>query len=188
MENKADDRRVRKTRDKLRQILIQLLKKRDLKDISVLELTEMADINRGTFYLHYKDIYDLFEQIEADILKDFGAMIIRQGNNWVGIRESLLLSAFLFLEQHFEVIDVVLRTDETSFLDRMLKVIRPRNDEEWQQYFPTGKPELYEYYYTFLTSACIGLFRHWFDQGRRESPEFMARLSMKLVSNCVSDL
>ena len=31
----------------------------------------MADINRGTFYLHYKDVYDLMEHIQSDLLTEF---------------------------------------------------------------------------------------------------------------------
>ncbi len=54
------DRRKRKTKALLRQTLTRLLLEKDLKDITISELTELADINRGTFYLHYRDIYDLF--------------------------------------------------------------------------------------------------------------------------------
>ena len=53
------DRRVRKTRALLLQGLVKMLETHDIQDISVKELTELVDINRGTFYLHYDDIYDM---------------------------------------------------------------------------------------------------------------------------------
>ncbi len=56
------DRRVRKTRRQLRECLITLLKEKKVQDITVRELTDMADLNRGTFYLHYKDVFDLLEK------------------------------------------------------------------------------------------------------------------------------
>ena len=62
MEKKID-RRVRKTKQQLQDGFIQLRKQKDLKDITVKELCELTDLNRGTFYLHYKDIYDLSEQL-----------------------------------------------------------------------------------------------------------------------------
>ncbi len=34
-----------------------------------------ADINRGTFYAHYRDVYDLREKIEAEMIEDFRGMI-----------------------------------------------------------------------------------------------------------------
>ena len=55
----AVDRRIRRTRTLLRQGLIQLMATKDIKDISVKELSDLADINRGTFYLHYNDIFDM---------------------------------------------------------------------------------------------------------------------------------
>ena len=66
MEKKID-RRVRKTKQQLQDGFIQLRKKKDLKDITVKELCELTDLNRGTFYLHYKDIYDLSEQLESSL-------------------------------------------------------------------------------------------------------------------------
>ena len=61
------DRRVRKTRRQLRECLITLLKEKKVQDITVRELTDMADLNRGTFYLHYKDVFDLLEKTEAEL-------------------------------------------------------------------------------------------------------------------------
>lgn len=46
------DRRIRKTKAHVQNALPRLLMQRDLKDISVSEIPDMADINRGTFYLH----------------------------------------------------------------------------------------------------------------------------------------
>ena len=54
-ENLAD-RRVRKTRALLRQGLIGLMREKSVQDITVKELCEACDINRGTFYLHYTDV------------------------------------------------------------------------------------------------------------------------------------
>lgn len=62
MTQENPDRRVRKTRKLLKECLIRLLKEKRVQDITVRELTDMADLNRGTFYLHYKDVFDLLEK------------------------------------------------------------------------------------------------------------------------------
>lgn len=69
------DRRVRRTRQLLANALFTLMKEKSYNDITVKELCEAADINRGTFYLHYKDIDDMVEQIEQEILTQFEALI-----------------------------------------------------------------------------------------------------------------
>ena len=64
------DRRVRRTKSRLRQALAQLLLEKDLSSITVRELTELADVNRGTFYTHYKDLYDMLEQMENEMFQE----------------------------------------------------------------------------------------------------------------------
>ena len=57
-EMKKEDRRVRRTRKILTQALTELLQQKQVNEITVKELTDLADMNRGTFYLYYKDIFD----------------------------------------------------------------------------------------------------------------------------------
>ena len=71
------DRRIRRTRALLRQGLIQLMDTKDIKDISVKELSDLADINRGTFYLHYNDIYDMLGKMEDELFTEFNEILDR---------------------------------------------------------------------------------------------------------------
>ena len=67
MEQSSTDRRVRKTKKQLRLALMELLAEKSAKSISVRELTERADINRGTFYIHYRDVGDLLQRLEDEM-------------------------------------------------------------------------------------------------------------------------
>lgn len=61
MTKEKTDMRIRKTKRALYQALEELLKKKSLSQITVTELAAHAEINKGTFYLHYKDIFDLYQ-------------------------------------------------------------------------------------------------------------------------------
>ena len=50
------DRRVNRTKRQIKKALINLLSKKALSRITVSEITELADIGRGTFYTHYQDL------------------------------------------------------------------------------------------------------------------------------------
>ena len=65
MEKKVD-RRVIKTRRQLKKGLAALMKEKSVNQITVKELVEEVDINRSTFYLHFKDIQDLLREIERE--------------------------------------------------------------------------------------------------------------------------
>ena len=64
------DQRTRLTRMLIRQAFTRLLKEKPVQSISVKELCERAGINRGTFYAHYTDIYDLMRQMEDEMMAD----------------------------------------------------------------------------------------------------------------------
>lgn len=72
----TNDRRVKRTKKLLKEALAKLLMNKELREISIKELTDLADISRGAFYTHYQDIYDLYEQMENDLLYDLKEIII----------------------------------------------------------------------------------------------------------------
>ena len=76
-QEKREDRRVRRTKKLLTQALTQLLQEKQAKEITVKELTELADMNRGTFYLYYKDIFDMLEKIEDSLFEALDAIVAR---------------------------------------------------------------------------------------------------------------
>ena len=73
---KKEDRRVRRTKKLLSQGLIELMQHKQVKDITVRELAERVDVNRGTFYLYYRDIFDLLERLEEDLFEQLNEVIV----------------------------------------------------------------------------------------------------------------
>ncbi|MBS6831750.1 MAG: TetR/AcrR family transcriptional regulator [Clostridiales bacterium] len=100
------DRRVKRTKKLLADALAALMKQKPLKSITVRELTELADLNRGTFYLHFKDVYDLAEQIENEIFDRFNEIIAdfdSSKNETLEVMESSQTLRF-FLTRLFELL------------------------------------------------------------------------------------
>lgn len=62
------DLRIQKTRNSIYEAFIELRGKKSLEKITIKELTDKAKISKQTFYLHYKDIYDLSEHLEKELL------------------------------------------------------------------------------------------------------------------------
>ena len=52
MQKNSEDRRARRSRKMLKESLLDLMRKKPFSDISVRDVTDRADMNRGTFYLH----------------------------------------------------------------------------------------------------------------------------------------
>ena len=69
MQEETQDRRIKRTIMLLQNALVDLMLEKAVGKISVKELTQKADVNRSTFYLHYLDIYDMLEQMENEFVE-----------------------------------------------------------------------------------------------------------------------
>jgi AcrR family transcriptional regulator len=65
------DRRTRRTRHALQNALLSLAEEKDLESITVQEITDRADINRATFYQHYRDKDDLISSALDALFEEF---------------------------------------------------------------------------------------------------------------------
>lgn len=72
----ANDRRVKRTKKLLRDSLFTLLQQKSINEITVTELTEIADINRATFYFYYTDIMDMLDQIQNEAYELFEDVLV----------------------------------------------------------------------------------------------------------------
>ncbi|NLM45486.1 MAG: TetR/AcrR family transcriptional regulator [Firmicutes bacterium] len=186
------DRRVRKTKEAIRQGLITLMKKKKLSEITVTELTELVDINRATFYHHYKDIYDLFESIENDLYDEFERTLNKynlneqiRGNKAFPARQAplpLFLEVFQFLASHSELTMLLLSDKgDSEFIEKLKESGKQKYLQEWKPVCREGSQELLDAVYIYIVSGCIGLIRHWLAGGMKESPSAMATLAEKMI-------
>ena len=127
MKDVKADRRVRKTRKRYEDALIELLKTQDINKVTVTNLSEMADMNRGTFYIHYDDVYDLLESIEDRLLAEITEIVsteIIQGEIIIFEEEFMnIVNALKYIDSNREIFKVLLN-DRGSllFLNRMKKM------------------------------------------------------------------
>ena len=64
------DLRIRRTQINITNAFIELRARKPIEKITVKELSELAFINKATFYQHYRDIYDLSESLEDELINN----------------------------------------------------------------------------------------------------------------------
>lgn len=183
MEKKVD-RRVIKTRRQLKKGLAALMKEKSVNQITVKELVEEVDINRSTFYLHFKDIQNLLREIEenmeAQIKRAIEEHPIVSGNE----------NAFYFIEDMFRVLDeereiskaLIGPNGDMGFIHRIERIIKENSRGTLEKMFP-GKKEDLKYFYAFCLSGCLGLVKVWLNEGEEKSPEEMAQMTFNMIAN-----
>ena len=104
-----EDKRIRRTKKLLRQALTRLMQQKDFPSITVTDVVREADINRGTFYAHYRDVYDLRDKIEAEMIGDFRDLIADIQPRETSTLEPVLTRAMDYLEENREIVTALVR-------------------------------------------------------------------------------
>lgn len=173
--------RPQKTKRALKVVLVDLLQTRELQNISIKEITDKADISRGTFYLHFSDIFALYQEIEQDVVDSINDII----QSKVPIQdedelEKIIGSVFDYLTFHIKECDALLRTDSASFLSAVFERNRLNVMETWETIFGTDD-HARAYSYIFLSHGFAGILKHWMTFGKIETPQQIANVVKRLL-------
>ena len=170
MDKKKTDRRVRRTKTRLTEGLLHLLMQKDIKDISVRELAEYADINRCTFYLHYKDIYDMIEKIEEELFQEFNEILDAADLSEDSLNpDPVLHNIFDCLYQNQTAVAAFLGPHgDRTFLNKIKKLLKERMYNIWEEH--SYQIENFEYYNSFLR-----MYRNGGVLGAERIPEIAGR-------------
>lgn len=188
MNNQTLDKRVIKTKSQLRKSLSLLLQSKKVQNITVKELSEMAKINRGTFYLHYKDIYDLLAQIQQDLLKDFDDILTQiepSTDNLVPFIESL----FIFLYKNKDISKFYLQdTLDAEFSLELRQRLRICVFDKYSSIIQQQKMPNFELYYDFILSGTLGMLSRWADNGFEIHPHDLAVLTDSFIRKGLTEI
>ena len=182
-QEKKEDRRVRRTKKLLTQALTQLMQTKQINEITVKELTDLADMNRGTFYLYYKDIYDMLEKIEDGIFEALEEITsLHEHDNMAAQTKPILLDLFRFIAENQEMCRVLLSPHgDMNFLHRLNGVVREKCLEIWPANQENQSEADFEYHYSFVMFGCAGLIRAWVNRNCQESAVQMAEMADAMI-------
>ncbi|MDR2109518.1 MAG: TetR/AcrR family transcriptional regulator [Coriobacteriales bacterium] len=186
------DRRTLRTKRALREAFAQLVEERGLSGFSVSELSERADLNRGTFYAHFRDRDDLLRCYEDEIVADL--LLFENRLRQVKLRE--LLAARLSGKPPAVAVELFDVLREHGVLLRAL--LGERGDAAFQTRIRDGvcanlvrvvlhskyrdRPTpLTEYYIAYYASGALGLIQRWLERGMAEPSEQIARILLTVL-------
>lgn len=186
------DRRVTRSRKALREALIRLMEERSYEAATVNDLCSYADLNRGTFYNHYRDKDDLLLTLENEIIESVGrfARAMRETSlktllacKVTRTPVPFLVDLFDYLRLEGDFLHAVMgeggdvrfapRLRDAVCRDLILAVLHDRYRDD-----PTP---FVNYYVSFYASAYLGVIQRWIETGMEETSEDMARIAMRLL-------
>lgn len=179
--NSKNNLRFQHTERKIRDIFLELLKKKELSKITVREICSLADINRTAFYLHHEDIYELMQCIESDMYHYFKILFTVPGKDYC-LRERFL-HLFSFLKEHQEFYRVYLSSQrQPSIFDYAMLSESDIRLQKFMQKSQIDSQSEYEYCQTFFIAGLTAFLQKWLNNGCIESEEELLHIMTKQLS------
>ncbi|MFF2090620.1 TetR/AcrR family transcriptional regulator [Paenibacillus sp. NPDC058174] len=179
METKTKiDRRTLRTKEAIHKAFQDLFTEKDFDRITINEIADRANVNRGTIYLHYTDKHDLFYNCVADLLDkmilscSFSKMTQTKITDPVEATEALE-ALFVYIEQNFQFFSSMLSYQKTSFRDCVLKVIMAAIQKQMDMQGINQKMDK-ELIIQFSASAFVGTIEWWIRNNLQHPPHYMA--------------
>ncbi len=182
------DRRVARTKGVIRDALIGLIAEKGFDALTVNDIAARADINRGTFYLHYRDKYDLLEQTEAEIVQDIeriildGKVLSPEDLSHTEAPLPVIVTLFEYLRDNAALMHAVLGLKGDITFQTKLKKAIERNLKFGA--LSGGRPLTFlvpaDYLVSYALSAHFGVVQLWLERGCVETPQEMAAILTRL--------
>ena len=171
--------------------LLMLLEKKDINEITIKEICEKAGVNRTTFYLHYQNIDDLFQEtidlINSEFQKSFKMKdvksIIKQGKieELVFIREEFIKPYLEFVKENKRVLKMI---HKKPMLFNNEKIYKQMCEEIFYPIMSSFNVPASEQLYRleYFTRGTIGIVNAWIEN----DCELPIERVTKIIIDCVN--
>lgn len=169
-----NDRRVLKTKRAIRNALARLLTERELTEITVTDVADLADINRKTFYNYYTGVHQVVGEIEDEIARDVGEILgdlplSLDPAGTYGVFEKLAAVINTDMEFYGALLQINGNANLTNKLTELLK------DRFRLALAGEMGPALLEIGLDYAVSGMMAVFRNWLLSDRTQSIETVSQ-------------
>lgn len=181
--------RSTQTKVKLKNSFIKLVREKGLDNVTVSDLARDSKINRGTFYLHYLDKYDLMEKLEEQAINDLKQILLFDKNT-ENLNDPIelipydaILKALIYVKNDFDFIKTLASDGgDPNFILMIKEILSQMIDSKIQQsekltFSQKMLPE--DYAREILLSSMVAILVLWIKKDAAESPEEIAVMITK---------
>jgi AcrR family transcriptional regulator len=182
--DKKGDQRVRRTRNRLGDALVELLVQKPFDDITVQHVLDRAGVSRSTFYTHYRDKNDLFLSDAEDFFENMATALSRFGDK--SERVAPVHELFAHIAEARPFYDALVQSGRMPDVMELGLGHFARGIEQRLNEIPRARtvpPDRRGAIAHGLAGSLFSLLTWWVQHGMTSSPGEMDKLFHKLVWN-----
>ncbi|MDE6613281.1 MAG: TetR/AcrR family transcriptional regulator C-terminal domain-containing protein [Clostridia bacterium] len=179
------DKRVIKTRAGIKTALMLLTLEKEIAKITISNLTEKAQINRSTFYLHYSSIADVTDDIEKEINARISSCIDNFNYNDIyGSTCDMFTKLTNVLNENVTMKNYILYSTSSDYIiGRIKEILVDKTMTAVLAQYPQYRRQDFAYTFTFLSAGIIDSYIKW---AHSENKEVTLEELIKTVSSLVN--
>lgn len=185
---KPEYKNVSRSKRLIKEAVSKLLMEKDISKIRITEVTALADINRGTFYAHYRDVYDVVEQMQTEFVE----VLCNSIHNYPPL--SLLKNPLPFIievadyiRENMELYQTLIQRDGSSQIFKKMNSIFIEKLFNENPYIPKGTdPRELKLCLSYIMAGCMGILERWFNNEISYTFDELVLLLNKFVSSTLS--
>ncbi|GIO96845.1 TetR family transcriptional regulator [Paenibacillus lautus] len=163
--NKMTDRRIVRSKEALKQALLSLLSQKSFSSISITEIVELANYNRGTFYTHYDNkealLDDILTPLMEELIASFRAPYGEVDVFHIDELPANAVKIFDYIHQNADVYTALFKSDVLPLVrDKMFSALKQIAMEDLD--YPRGELN-HELLIIYNMHALLGLVFHWIE-------------------------
>ncbi len=178
----ATDLRIIKTRRTIRNALVDLMSEKELSAATISELSARAEINRKTFYRHYRTISDVVAELENEILSEFSE-IIKSGNDSLLNIGAVFRDISALVERRRDFFVRLMTYNHDLFNNGKIKaMLRKTLSVSLRKAGAAMGEQSIKAVSEFLISGVLALYADWFDNNCEGSLDFITEISVNMAT------
>ncbi len=159
---KAEYRSAVRSRKLIKAALADLLLEKPLDKITVTDVVRRAEINRGTFYAHYRDIADVLDHLIAETFEHIRDALFTQSQSIEEVPHVLLARVQSILEEDMDFYTKIMTSGAFAVLQEQLVHLVLDYLFRHEEDFSLGSHEQYVLLIQFCAGGLTGLYAAWF--------------------------
>ena len=178
------DKRVIRTKKAIKNALFSLMECKDISVITISELTAAANVNRRTFYTHYRTITDILDEIENDLVTALTDMLVGVDmNNYGESVEQIFLQMHALITDEFDYYFHIMKLDTRAYLVSRLKKTFKTSVDTLMKNAP-ALPQAVSLASTFVAGGFLAFYTEWYYSPNRMPIEQAAKMVSAFAVSC----
>ncbi|MUK88954.1 TetR family transcriptional regulator [Ornithinibacillus sp. L9] len=180
------DRRINKSKRALKDALLLIMETSDFTKITITEIVQQANLNRGTFYKHYYTkeelLDDLIDDVMCDLMDSYRAPYLDSKKLSIHELTSSKIKIFEHVYRHSKFYSAIVSSNAIPGIQhKICGVLKQLSYDDLELIQTTDKVDT-KFLISYYSYALFGLILEWINTDYKYTPAYMADQLIEILT------